>query len=75
MQTELFNLTPPQDTHAQKFHAYNRAHPEIYWAIRAKAHELLDAGRDRLSMKGILSYFAASSHTWTTASRLTIRAC
>ena len=53
MQDELFSLDPPQDTHAEKFRAYNLAHPEIYWAIRAKAAELADAGRTRLSMKGI----------------------
>lgn len=50
---ELFDTTLPQDTHAQKFHAYNLAHPEIYWAIKAKSAELVDSGRDRLSMKGI----------------------
>lgn len=53
MQDELFDLDPPHESHADKFRDYNLAHPEIYWAIRAKAAELVNEGRKRLSMKGI----------------------
>lgn len=35
--------TPAQDTHAQKFAAYDRKHPELYRAIEARALET--AGR------------------------------
>lgn len=41
--------TPAQDTHAQKFAAYDRKHPELYRAIEARALEM--AGR--ISIKRI----------------------
>ncbi len=44
-----FNAPPAQDTHKQKFWAYHRAHPEIYWAIK---NEALSMSGHR-SMKGI----------------------
>lgn len=43
------DLPPAQDTHAQKFAAYDRKHPELYRAIEARALEM--AGR--ISIKRI----------------------
>lgn len=50
---ELDLFPPARDTTAQRFDQFNRANPGVYWAIRAKANELLDGGAKRLSMKCI----------------------
>ena len=47
-------LPPAQDTLAQKFAAYDAAHPYIYIAIRNHVESAMRVGVKRISIKGIV---------------------